>query len=94
MIGAGGAARGIAFALHTAGTGRFHSRIEHWKKLNNYAAELPDATVLSIAEAEQSLAEFGLIVQTTSVGMNFAQQGMPLDPENVCRRNCCCRYYL
>ena len=39
--------------------------------------------MLSLAEAEQSLADFGLMVQTTSVGMNFAQQGMPFNPDNV-----------
>lgn len=83
VIGAGGAACGIAFALHSAGYGPIFFTNRTLEKAVQLATELSDSAVLSVAEAELSLAEFGLIVQTTSVGMNFSQQGMPLNPENM-----------
>ncbi len=83
IIGAGGAARGIAYALHAAGYGPISFTNRTVEKAEQLATGILDSTVLSIVEAESSLAEFGLIVQTTTVGMNFAQPGMPLDPKNV-----------
>ena len=83
LIGAGGAARGIAFALQTMGYGSITITNRTLEKAEQLAAGLQDANVLSLTEAEQSLADFGLMVQTTSIGMNFAQQGMPFSPDNV-----------
>lgn len=83
MIGAGGAARGIAYALHAAGYGPITFTNRTVEKAEQLAVGITNSAVLSIVEAESSLAEFGLIVQTTTVGMNFAQPGMPLDPKNV-----------
>ncbi len=83
MIGAGGAARGIAYALYGAGYGPISFSNRTLEKAEQLSAGISDSTVLSIVEAESSLAEFGLIVQTTTVGMNFAKPGMPLDPKNV-----------
>lgn len=83
MIGAGGAARGIAYALQGAGYGPISFTNRTVEKAEQLAAGITNSAVLSIMEAESSLAEFGLIVQTTTVGMNFAQPGMPLDPKNV-----------
>ncbi|WP_318615113.1 shikimate dehydrogenase [Sporosarcina sp. YIM B06819] len=83
IIGAGGAARGIAYALHSMGYGPISFTNRTVEKAEQLASELLDSTLLSITEAQSTLAEFGLIVQTTTVGMNFAQLGMPLDPKNV-----------
>lgn len=83
IIGAGGAARGIAFALHSAGYGPIFFTNRTLEKAEQLAIDLSNSIVLSVAEAELSLSEFGLIVQTTSVGMNFAKKGMPLNPENL-----------
>ena len=83
VIGAGGAARGIAFALDSAGYGPIFFVNRTLEKAEKLATELSDSTVLSFEEAELSLSEFGLIIQTTSVGMNFAQKGMPLSMDNV-----------
>lgn len=85
MIGAGGAARGIAYALHEAGYGPITFTNRTIEKATQLAEGIPNTSVLTIAEAEQSLGEFGLIVQTTSVGMNFAREGMPLNPKNVAK---------
>ncbi|NYF24955.1 shikimate dehydrogenase [Sporosarcina sp. JAI121] len=83
VIGAGGAARGIAFALQSAGYGPLFFTNRTLEKAEQLAADLTDSTALSMVEAELSLSGFGLVVQTTSVGMNYAQKGMPLNPENV-----------
>lgn len=83
MIGAGGAAYGIAYALHDAGYGPISFANRTVEKAELLATGITDSVVISIAEAESSIAEFGLIVQTTTVGMNFAQSGMPLNPKNT-----------
>jgi shikimate dehydrogenase len=83
VIGAGGAARGIAFGLQSAGYGPIFFTNRTLEKAIQLSDDLSDSAVLSVKEAELSLSEFGLIVQTTSVGMNFSQQGMPLNPENI-----------
>lgn len=83
VIGAGGAARGIAFALQSAGYGPIYFTNRTLEKATQLADDLSNSAVLSVSEAELSLSEFGLIVQTTSVGMNYSQQGMPLNPENM-----------
>jgi shikimate dehydrogenase len=83
IIGAGGAARGISHALRSAGYGPIVFTNRTVDKAELLSTALTDATVLSIAEAEESLATFNLIIQTTSVGMNFASQGMPLNPKNI-----------
>ncbi|WP_153722273.1 shikimate dehydrogenase [Sporosarcina cascadiensis] len=81
VIGAGGAARGIAFALQEAGYGPMYVTNRTVSKAEDLASEMDGTQVISTEEAEQRLGEFGLVVQTTSVGMNFAQAGMPLDPK-------------
>lgn len=83
MIGAGGAARGIAFALQEQGYGPLVFTNRTTARAEQLAAEIEGAAVYSLEEAEQQLGKFGLIVQTTSVGMNFAQEGMPLNPANI-----------
>ena len=83
MIGAGGAARGISYALHRAGYGPIVFVNRTIEKAQLLSDELADSSVMTVTEAEASLAEFGLVVQTTSLGMSFAQEGMPLDPKNL-----------
>jgi shikimate dehydrogenase len=83
IIGAGGAARGISYALHTAGYGPITFTNRTLEKAGQLCNEISDAKALSIAEAEQTLSTYRLIIQTTSVGMNFAQTGLPLNPVNI-----------
>ncbi|WP_153733010.1 shikimate dehydrogenase [Sporosarcina obsidiansis] len=83
IVGAGGAARGIAFALQSAGYGPIYFTNRTTSKAAELASQIQNAHVITVEEAEERLDEFGLVVQTTSVGMNFAQAGMPLNPKNV-----------
>ncbi|CAM3113543.1 shikimate dehydrogenase [Filibacter tadaridae] len=83
LVGAGGAARGIAFALHAAGYGPLSITNRTLEKARSIAVGLPNASSLTITEAESSLSNFKLIVQTTTVGMHFAQHGMPFNPNRL-----------
>lgn len=83
MIGAGGAASGIAFALHEAGCRSLTFTNRTVEKAQQLQGKYPDATVLSIEEAEAMVNQYSLLVQTTSVGMNYAQSGMPLNPTGI-----------
>lgn len=85
VIGAGGAARGIGYALHDAGYGPITFTNRTIEKAAALAAEIPNTSCLSIVDAEAKLSSYGLIVQTTSVGMNFAQSGMPISPKHTAR---------
>lgn len=85
IIGAGGAARGISYALDEAGYGPIVFTNRTIEKAENLSAGFSNSSVLSIKEAEASLPNFSLVVQTTSVGMNFAQAGIPLNLENLAK---------
>ncbi|AIF43364.1 shikimate dehydrogenase [Virgibacillus sp. SK37] len=72
LLGAGGAARGIYFALRERG----FSRVDIANRTQTSAAaildlqgEWGDCTVLSIQEAEKALKDYDIVIQTTSVGM-------------------------
>jgi len=64
MIGAGGAARGIYYALLEAG----YNNIVMANRTVEKAKEMTDHAI-SIQEAEEQLGDFQLVIQTTSVGM-------------------------
>ena len=83
VIGAGGAARGIGYALQKSGYGPIVFANRTFEKAQLLSAELPDSSVRTIDAVEDSLSDFGLVIQTTSVGMNFAQEGIPLDPKKL-----------
>ncbi|WP_422123103.1 shikimate dehydrogenase [Planococcus sp. X10-3] len=81
LIGAGGAARGISFALKRAGfgdvtiTNRTHRRAEE-------LAEESGSKSMMKAEAERQLGDFDIIIQTTSVGL-AEDEALPIALQNV-----------
>lgn len=81
LIGAGGAARGICFALKRAGfdnvtiTNRTYRRAEE-------LAEETGSRSLNISEAEQQLGSFDILIQTTSAGL-AEDEALPLSIENL-----------
>ncbi|MFC5604019.1 shikimate dehydrogenase [Sporosarcina koreensis] len=83
VIGAGGAAAGISYALEAARFGRISITNRTLEKAEQMAEAFPGSHALSLKEAQMAIDKFDLIVQTTSVGMNFAQSGMPLDPTGI-----------
>lgn len=81
LVGAGGAARGISFALKRAGfedvtiTNRTYRRAEE-------LAEETGSKKLTKTEAEQNLDGFDIIIQTTSVGL-AEDEALPISLEKV-----------
>ena len=86
IIGAGGAARGIYYSLLQEGAKHVDVANRTISKGEDLIAGKPDETesvVLSIAEAESSLSEYTLIINTTSIGMHPNINEAPLSLENI-----------
>lgn len=84
IIGAGGAARGIAFAL--VATGYTHITIANRTVIKAQAIcdELAvEATAISLNEASQQLDQFEILVQTTSAGLNHSEFSLPLSMDKL-----------
>jgi len=75
IIGAGGAADGIHRALLDSG----------FKHITTANRTLKEKGMISFREAEESLDQFGLIIQTTPVGMFPNAEQSPLSLKNVVR---------
>lgn len=77
IIGAGGAARGIYHALDQAGYTSItiaNRTIEKAKEI----ARNPKSAILTLDQAEENLATFDIIIQTTNVGMKPNQGDSPI----------------
>lgn len=83
VIGAGGAARGITHALSTQGYGDIFIANRTYAKAFELAEGLPGAFALPLKSAEAELSRFKLMIQTTTVGMTFAQEGSPINLDNL-----------
>lgn len=83
VIGAGGAARGICFGLLEKGYGPITITNRTVEKAEELASQMTKTNAITLQEAQASMEEFDLIVQTTSVGMSFADAGMPLNPSFI-----------
>ena len=86
IIGAGGAARAIYFTLVKEGVKQVDIANRTKERAVNLISECPyDKTSIAytIAEAEQRIAEYDLIIQTTSIGMSPNVHDTPLDVTNI-----------
>ncbi|MFD2046133.1 shikimate dehydrogenase [Ornithinibacillus salinisoli] len=73
LIGAGGAARSIYYALVTEGFLNIditNRTLEHARDIKGMKSGLTTTEVLSIPDAERNLDQYDLIIQTTNVGMS------------------------
>ena len=77
LVGAGGAARGIAFAMQQQGYS--HLSIANRTVANAQAIidEMGIGRAISLKEAEETLADFSIIVQMTSAGLATGNFSMP-----------------
>ncbi|WP_026674611.1 shikimate dehydrogenase [Alkalihalobacterium bogoriense] len=82
VIGAGGAARAIVTVLVSHGVGDVTICNRTKEKANTLASETMTKSI-SIQDAEQQLATFDLIINTTSVGMSPKINEMPLSLEKM-----------
>ncbi|MFJ8262237.1 shikimate dehydrogenase [Rummeliibacillus sp. NPDC094406] len=84
VIGAGGAARGIAFAL--VATGYTHITIANRtvSKAKVICDELGiEAKAISLNEAAEQLEQFEILVQTTSAGLNHSEFTLPFSMKQL-----------
>ncbi|QHJ71531.1 shikimate dehydrogenase [Planococcus halotolerans] len=81
LVGAGGAARGISFALNRAGFKDVTITNRTFRRAEELAAETGSKAVTK-AEAEQILNGFDIIIQTTSVGL-AEDEALPISLEKV-----------
>lgn len=70
LIGAGGAARGIAFALQASGYTNITIANRTVEKAAAIVRELGSGTAISLQQAGEQLAQFDILVQTTSAGLS------------------------
>ncbi|RNF40992.1 shikimate dehydrogenase [Planococcus salinus] len=81
VIGAGGAARGIVHALKRAGFHHVTIANRTFRRAEELAEETESAAI-TMADAESSLADFNIIVQTTSVGLS-KDEALPLSLDRL-----------
>lgn len=86
ILGAGGAARAIYYALSHGGFQTIdiaNRSLDNAQKLVSIKASETTTRILSLLEAEQELSTYDLIIQTTSIGMKPNVNEMPMPLTNV-----------
>lgn len=83
IIGAGGASRGIAFALKERGYKNLACANRSIFNAQRLIDGLKCGRALSLEQAETELADFQIIIQTTPAGMISSNVDMPLSLENI-----------
>lgn len=81
LIGAGGAARGIAYALKRAGFTAVTITNRTYRRAEELASET-QASALTLVDSEERLAEFAVVIQTTSVGLATGE-ALPISLDRV-----------
>ena len=77
LIGAGGAARGIAFALHYSGYTNITIANRTVSKAKSIIDEMGVGRAISLEEAALNLSQFKIFVQTTPAGMSTGDVDLP-----------------
>lgn len=85
LIGAGGAARGIAFAMQQQGYTNLTIANRTVANAQAIVDEMGIGHAISLAEAEESLADFGILVQMTSAGLATGNFSMPFSLERLAK---------
>ena len=81
VIGAGGAARGIAFALQQKGYTNITIANRTVEKAEAIISELGIGQAASLGEAEQNLQNYEIFIQTTPAGLNKDEFSLPFSME-------------
>lgn len=77
VIGAGGAARGIAFALQMAGYENITMANRTVQKAQQIIDEMNAGTAISMQQAEANLDAYRIFIQTTPAGMSTGDFSLP-----------------
>jgi len=83
IIGAGGAARGIAFAMYSQGYQNITIANRTVTNAQAIIDEIGAGQAISLDEAEQNLGDYGLFVQTTPAGLSNGKFALPFSLENM-----------
>ncbi len=83
IIGAGGAARGIAFALQQYGYSNITIANRTISRGLEIIHELGEGKAISLQDAEQQLNQFEIVIQTTSAGLANSEFSLPLSLEKL-----------
>lgn len=81
LIGAGGAARGIAFALQLTGYKNITIANRTVENAQRIIDDMHAGKAVSMQEAERSLANFEIFIQTTPAGMTTGDFALPFSLE-------------
>lgn len=79
IIGAGGAARGIAFAMQKYGYQHITIANRTVANAQSIVGEMGSGQAISLEQAEQTLDQFGLFVQTTPAGLVNGEFSLPFE---------------
>ncbi|NLY79777.1 MAG: shikimate dehydrogenase [Lysinibacillus sp.] len=83
LVGAGGASRGIAFAMQQYGYEDISIANRTVSKAEAIIDELGEGTALSLEEAEKQLDKYGIIIQATSLGLSTGENKLPLSLNGI-----------
>lgn len=83
LIGAGGAARGIAFALKDFGYNNITIANRTVEKAEKIIKELGSGQATSLVEAEKNLNRFGIVIQATSSGLANSEFKLPISLDKL-----------
>lgn len=85
LIGAGGAARGIAFAMQQQGYTNLTIANRTVANAQAIIKEMGVGQTISLEDAEESLADFSILVQMTSAGLSTGNFSMPFSLERLAK---------
>ncbi|MFJ7732651.1 shikimate dehydrogenase [Lysinibacillus sp. NPDC097231] len=83
LIGAGGAARGIAFAMQQQGYKNLTIANRTVANAQAIVDEMGTGSAISLTDAEETLADFSILVQMTSAGLATGNFSMPFSLERL-----------
>ncbi|MGN4124388.1 shikimate dehydrogenase [Lysinibacillus sphaericus] len=85
LIGAGGAARGIAFAMQQQGYTNLTIANRTVANAQTIVDELGIGRAITLAQAEEALADFSILVQMTSAGLATGNFSMPFSLDRLAK---------
>ncbi|WP_026022521.1 shikimate dehydrogenase [Kurthia senegalensis] len=84
VLGAGGASRGICFALWQEGYRDITIANRTVEKARAICLEMdPSVKACSLQQASDELGAYGIVIQTTSAGLNHSQFALPISLEHL-----------
>lgn len=83
IIGAGGAARGISFALAAIGYNNITIANRTIEKAQTIVSELGSGQAITLQQAEQTLENYKIFIQTTPAGLDHSQFALPFSLEKL-----------